>query len=582
MLYQSGRTSWFLEGRPARSLLGLLVGTATALQIASPAAAQAVAPSQVTPREIAPPPMPSATSPKESIAPTAATPVDGADLEFDSGDGVIDGAFAEMATANATFLASVGHRHLTVAQVFATARALEQAYAKHGFILARVVVPRQKLVSGDTVRVTVIDGFIEDVDVTHLPAAVQSAVRARVQPLVGLRHITEAQIERALLLSSDLAGLHLRSALARGASNGGVRLVLEGELDRLAARIGADNRLPATLGQWQWNANLALNNLFRQGDQAYLTLGSGLANIGHTAASGAPLGMIGGGLIAPIGSDGFTLAGEFLHSRTRVATVGMPVSVGEFSRGEIRARQSLILTRHQSLSLTGTADLITQSLTLPDFATQFSRDHYYALRLGMNWQRWIGNASVSLDGTLSQGVGGRRGDATLPNSRQGTSPTFTRFDGTARASVPLGAGFGLDVTARGQSSFGKPEFLSEQFALDADNAVSAFPSGSFNADSGVTLRSELGFPPTAPIKGVQAGMYLYAAGGEGWLARPTTVEQSMLRAASLGFGTRIGLNALPLLSHAGATIGFEFGHQFSNIIGRSSGNRASLTASLRF
>ncbi len=112
MLYQSGSTSCVVARRPR--ILGVLAGAVTALQVVNPAQAQTVAPSQVTPREIAPLQMPAPTGPKEDVVPNFTAPVEGAGLAFDSGDGAIDGAFKDMATANAAFIARFCGQRLTV------------------------------------------------------------------------------------------------------------------------------------------------------------------------------------------------------------------------------------------------------------------------------------------------------------------------------------------------------------------------------------------------------------------------------------------------------------------------------------
>ncbi|MGQ4828231.1 hypothetical protein, partial [Enterococcus faecalis] len=85
-----------------------------------------------------------------------------------------------------------------------------------GYVLARVAVPPQDLAPGGQFRVTMVDGFVEAVDVAALPRAVRVPVAASLAPILRRRHLRLAEIETALLLAGDVPGLTLHSALARG------------------------------------------------------------------------------------------------------------------------------------------------------------------------------------------------------------------------------------------------------------------------------------------------------------------------------------------------------------------------------
>jgi hemolysin activation/secretion protein len=161
-------------------------------------------------------------------------------------------------------------------------------------------------------------------------------------------------------------------------------------------------------------------------------------------------------------------------------------------------------------------------------------------------------------------------------------PYFTNLEGTAHASLPLQIGFGLDVTARGKTGFGHAQYLSEQLALDAPNGVSSYPSGSFDVDSGATLRAEFSYNALSLGRSLAVTPYVYGAGGWGWLANPTAVQQGYISAASAGLGSRFRLDSVLGLKTSGVTINLELGHQFSNIAERSNGDRVSVLAAAPF
>lgn len=566
------------------------IGAGAAAFASTATLAQVIAPSQVTPREIAPEsPSPSVEVPVEQAA-SARSAKQTDNFVVAIGTVKLEGTFPEMSGANAAFLSSVSHKRQRLSDLFEAARDLEQAYAQAGYVFARVVVPPQRLAEGAAVEVRVIDGYVESLDVSRLPASIQAPVRRRISHIVGQRHLTRSELERALLLAGELSGLDLRSALARGDQAGGVRLIVEGRLDQFQARIGADNRLPSSLGRWQWNGTVALNNLLGLGDQTYLFLGSQF-DVGRHGFAKPTLGMVGGGLTLPISRTGISLGGELLLARTEPEPqrmAGVPLTVGSFSRAQLNLNLPFVRSRSASLDARISVDLIDQSLRFPEFATTFTQDHYAAMRMELSWRGQAGKLSRSLTLALSQGLVGRDATARLPASRQGARNDFTALQVSGRLGTPLPRGFTLDVQARAQSSFGHPLFLPEQFALDSENAVSTSPTGSFSVDTGVTLRTELGLPVVTPAHGLLLSPYFFAAGGTGSIEKPTAaeqpiaIEQATLNAAGIGIGARVDMAGLPGLKGVSTAIGIELGRQFSNAIGRSDTNRASVTASMRF
>jgi len=544
--------------------------------------AQPVAPSQVLPR---PNPIP----PKgelelEQSEPAPASPAFARDdsLAVELGEVRIEGAFAEMAEANAAFIKKTAHQRLTLSQLLGAAQELEQTYARRGYILVRINVPPQRIEPGAEVRVVVTDGFIEDIELKQIPRSLRAAIKARVKSLIGRHHLTQAVIERALLLAGDLPGAELRSAVAPGKTEGGAHLVIEGKFHRINVQLTTDNNLPSSLGVWQFNANLALNGPLGIGDQLYVVAGS-QADIGRYGFPRGALGLIGGGYSLPLGRQGLILTGEFLNSRTQPnPEAGVALSVGQFTREAIRLRFPAIRTRSETLGLTGSLELLTQSEKLPQFGFDATRDHYLVGRFAADWQRYLGQSPLAISATLSRAIYGRIGTTRLPNSRSDTVGRFVTLEGIFDLALPGPGGFWLNLTARGKTGFGKPLYLSEQFSLDAANGVSAFPSGSFNVDSGASLRAELRYPPLAVGRKLTLAPYLFGAKGRGTLARPTAVEQRLYSAGSAGFGTRVNLDSVAWLKLSGASVGVELGHQFSNIKRRGNANRVSFSAALKF
>jgi hemolysin activation/secretion protein len=499
----------------------------------------------------------------------------GADLPADPGRLALEGAFPEMAAANSRFARQIALRPMTVGGLFEAARQLEQAYARHGYILARVTIPPQQLAPGRSLRVVVTDGFIEAVDASALPPARRGLVMARLRALVGRRHIMEGEIERALLLAADLPGAHLRSALTRGDQSGGARLIVEGRFDRFNGSLGIDNTLPASLGTWAVNASLAANDLLGLGDQLYAFAATQPA-LGRYGFPHSPFGVLGGGLTVPLGHGGVTLNGEAVVSRTQpTPQPGVPVTVGKFTRLQLRLAVPVVRTRRETLRLTGTFAAIRQSLRAPDFDLALNRDSYRALRIGGEWQyQWPG-VQTGLDVILSHGLDGREGTQSLPLSRQGADSHFTTLAATARIGVGSAQGLHLSLVARGQDAFGRPQMLSEQFTLDGPEAASTLPSGSASVDQGLTLRAEAGHMLPPILRGAGIEHYLFAAQGWGWLNAASAVEPRFTTLHAFGMGARFALSGKPGVS-LNVELGMTGGHA------RPGGARVNVSTAVRF
>ena len=509
-------------------------------------------------------------------------------LSFIAGRVAIKGSFPELATETRALVRTIEGHRVTVAQVYEFANALEQAYARAGYILVRVTVPEQKLNDRGRLLIVIVDGFVEKVRVDNVPDRVRTLVTDRIASLVGRRHIKLEEIERRLLTAGDVPGLRLKSTLALGKTLGGTLLILEGTHQLVTATAYADNRLPSVLGTWTYGANVALNSPFGFGEQFYASAQAG-GDPMQAFESTSPLRVLGAGAVLPLGLDGWILNPEYTNSRSRPITVsGGLVSIGELQRFALRTSYPLIRTRTTILGINGAYEYISQNVALPLFATDLNRDRYSVLRAGATYDTglpWWG-ASLQSSATLSQGVAGRdSGDALasgVPLSRQGASPTFTKASFDARFIQPLPEDFRIDLIGRGQTSFDKPMLVSEQFSLDGRLAVSAYPNGTLNVDEGGTLRLELSRPFS--IAGLVAPVILSPYGfgvfGIGRLDDPTIVELAVIRAGALGAGVRSGVD-LPG-GYQGVSLELEVARQFSNLPTLTQAWRANVGISIRF
>ena len=573
--------------KPGALCCALTLGIAAVLACPVTAASQ-VAPSQVTPPTLRPP-TPSAP---DALPPSAGVqlhaPAGSERLSFIVGRVVIKGTSPELASETDSLVQTIKGHRVTVAQVYEFANALEQAYARAGYVLVRVTVPQQKLNDRGALRIVVVDGFVEKVQVDHVPDNVRALVTDRMASIVGRRHIKLDEIERRLLTAGDVPGLRLKSTLARGKALGGALLVLEGTHRLVTATASIDNRLPTSLGTWSYGTSVAINSAFGFGEQFYASAQAG-GDPARIFDSTSPLRVLGAGAVLPLGNDGWILNPEYTNSLSKpVAVSGGLASIGQFSRFALRTSYPVIRTRSNTLNLNGAFEYISQNVVVPLFATDLNRDRYGVLRAGMAYETalpWWG-AALQSSATLSHGTGGRdRADADasgIPLSRQGASPLFAKANVDAHLTQPLPEGFRLDLIGRLQTSFGKPLLVSEQFALDGPQAISAYPSGTLNVDEGGTLRGELSRSFAVPDLGFPLLLSPYGFGtfGAGRLVEPTIVELAVVRGGAVGAGLRSSIDAPD--GYHGATLGLELARQYSNLPNLAQAWRFNVGMSIRF
>lgn len=389
---------------PAIAVAAIALSMATGL-----ANGQAVAPSRVTPSTLAPPAGPAGAITVTS--PAGLTPPQNAsNLSVAISNVTVEGGFPELEAETEAVTAKLRGRRVTVAEIFAAANAIEQAYAARGYVLVRVAVPPQQLKNGGPLRLVVVDGFVESVDVKGVPERQRALVQARLASLIGKRHVTLAEIERRLILASDIPGLVLSSTIARGTAPGGTLLVLEATWSPIAGTFGFDNRLPPSLGNWELNGALAVNSPLGYGEQLYGAASTGY-NLGKVFDATTPMQLLGVGAVLPLGVDGLKINPEYTNSVTRPAPVpGAPPDVGYYQRFDLRASYPLILTRAQALTFQATYEWAQEHLSPIGFDTDIYDDQYNVARLQLEDHLRLPYGLLAGDTCLLPGTGRTRRD----------------------------------------------------------------------------------------------------------------------------------------------------------------------------
>jgi hemolysin activation/secretion protein len=498
----------------------------------------------------------------------------------------------ELSAAIEELRARLTGRQISAAEIFTAARELEAAYSRAGYVLVRVILPPQKLVNGATLRLVVVDGFIERVETEGVPERVRPRIAAITATLVGKRGLTLKEIERRLLLAGDTPGVILRSTLTAGKKTGATVLVLEGRYQAVTGLATVDNTLSRALGRWTVGLGADVNSVAGLGELVYLR-----AN-GHPNLSGndgvfdqRPRNRtLAAGAVIPLGLDGLAFNLEGTDARTTpLATAGVQTA-SEFDRVSARLRYPWIRSRDFNLNseLAFDAQEERQLLDVAGVFVPLSLDRLRVLRLNTDGNYitpWGGMFAARVTPSFGiAGLGARtaaEATALLPLSRQGADADFQKLEGFVSYTQTLMEHLALDVRARAQTSFDQPLLRSEQFGIAYAAGLSSFDAGALQGDAGYVARGELQSPWVMPVTGgaVVVAPYLFGAVGEVHLVNPTTVEVATIRASSMGGGVRFG--GAPTGSFANANVTFEFGRQWRDD-GRPVSNRFHVMGAIQF
>lgn len=525
-------------------LLGVCASTAALSQTVP-------APSQVQP-PVVPPAPGGARIALPQVPASARVPEQAKTLRFKLLGFSIAGEFEELKAAREEIASPLIGRTVTVADVFAFADKLQQIYVRAGYPLVRVVILPQEFETATRIKLRVIDGYIERMDLEALAPNVRGRVAAVLAPLSHKAHLKQSELERQLLIAGDTAGLILNATFAAGKGIGGSVLVASGRYRAVSASLYADNAMPQVFGTGQLVATASLNSLLGLGEQLTVSA-AGLPDKDFTTRDPTRR-YLTGSFLLPIGIDGWKLELGGTNGKTtpRVSQSGSP-SQGLLGQGRVKLSYDIVKSRNFELTANGrfeATDEEVDTLVAGLAGTPISIDRIRALRFGFDgvWRLRESGTTIAFGTTFSRGLSGlgARNAANadgIPLSRTGADAVFSKWDGRIEINQALPDDFFIAATALGQTSFHKALVTSEQFDITGTKALSGLTSGALPGDSAWVVRGELGHPFTLPMErgGLVLTPYLFAATGERIYWQASAVETERAHATNYGTGLRITL-----------------------------------------
>ena len=453
----------------------------------------------------------------------------------------------QLAAENAAFEQRLTRGRIPVSELFEATADLEAAYAEKGFILSRVVLPQQSLRDGGRLRVVVVNGFVQDIDTTNVPENTKKRVERLTDPLIDKPGLTLKELERQLLLTGDIPGTALKSALGAGDEEGGAVIALDPEFRPITGFLGFGNPSSSELGSVSLNLGVEFNSPLKFGETFYLRLSGSPEDIFQSSPRSR---IFAAGAVVPLGYSGLTLNAEVTASDTTPDDPVAPTR-SDFDRQSLRLSYPFIRSRELNVSGQFALDRQqdSQDLLNNGTANEIFSDDLTILRLGGNVSLFHKDSSTSDFGvTLSQGIdafGARSAADALAQggslSRAGADSEFTKLVASASHRRALSDRFFLSVSGRLQTSFGDALVTSEQFGIVGAQELSSFDSGSLRGDRGWVIRSELSTQTSVSIGNTPILLNPYAFVGVGsvTLVNPTAAEQRSTDATAIGIGIDI-------------------------------------------
>lgn len=388
----------------------------------------------------------------------------------------------------------IGQR-VTLADLQALAERINALYRAADYILIRTVVPAQD-VTGGRVEFSVLEGRLDRVRIERIDdvRVKESLIEDVVSALPKGRPLTQRELERAMLMLSDLPGVAVQAALETGDQAGTYDLVVEARsAPRYNVSVDTDNQGSRSTGEYRIGAMARVNSPFGRGDNLDLRLlsavGTGL-HFGRVAYE-TPLGWPGLRTSVAYGRVQYELGKEF----TALDAYGSADVL------ELAATYPLLRSRRQNLF----AKLSLEVKQLKDNigAVALASDKRMRdLALGVVYE---GRDSLAGGGYTSANLtlyGGRLDLRSPEDLAADQDPSGAHTNGRfARASYAisrlqsLNASFSAYLALAGQWA-NKNLASADKIAVGGPRAVRAFSSASGIGDEATILNAELRWSAT--------------------------------------------------------------------------------------
>jgi hemolysin activation/secretion protein len=404
-------------------------------------------------------------------------------VRFEGNDS-IDGS-----VLNALMQRAIG-QSVTLEDLNALAASVVQLYRQRGHALAQVVIPPQDVTNGD-VKMIVLEGRLGRVNVVVGAGAriSEKAVRARLAALQPGTPLRQHDLERAMLLLSDLPGVRVTSAIEAGSEPGTEDLTVTVEPTRpWQFSASVDNEGTGPAGRWRLGLVGRANSPFGIGDSLDFNV--------HVAERWDTVyGRI--GYEAPVNAQGTRVGLAYSHLYYALGQNFAPLGAyGDADVVTLSVSHPLIRSRSENLLLHGALEY-RHLIDKIGSESLDSRQHLMVASAGLSYESrdsFLGGGFNSAALTLSVANLTIESDAqrmfdqsAFGRHTEGTSVRATMFANRLNA---ITSNFSLFVGVTGQWANQNLD-SSSQITLGGPQAVRAYSPSEAVVDEGVVGTAEL-------------------------------------------------------------------------------------------
>jgi len=426
----------------------------------------------------------------------------------------------------------VENREVTFEELLQLRSQITQLYINNGYITSGAFLPNNQDLTSGVVKIQVIEGELERIEIGGLERLPEGYVRRRLQ-IAATTPLNQKRLENALqLLQQNPLFERVNAELTAGSTQGSnvLRVVIK-EASPLDINLRADNHQSPTIGSSQGTLEASHHNLLGFGDRlnfSYgITQGLNLYDINYTIPINARDGTLSLGYNTAdsrIIEEPFQEVGIRSKTQTYSLSFRQPISrnlTSEFALGfalDLRRSQTFILN-NMPFSFSEGANNGQSNVTV----IRFSQD-------------WLNRSTKRVLAARSQfSFGIDAWDATINNT--GTDGRFFSWLGQFQWVQQLSPRNLL--VARINTQLTPDSLLSiERFSLGGVDTVRGYRQNQLVADNGIMGSFEVRIPLTADPRVFQLAPFFEI--GTGWNHRDSSPELATI--ASIGLGGRWLIN----------------------------------------
>lgn len=428
------------------------------------------------------------------------------------------------------------HTIITVADLFNIVQAITNYYRNNGYIISRAILPPQH-VKGGIVKVQIIEGYLDKVEVIGEPKGAKCLVKAFGKQIAKCRPLEIKRMEYYLTLANEIPATQVKAVLSPSKNTpGAADLSLNTQNRLLTGYVSYDNYGTLYIGPQQMTANLGLNSWLSSGDVTQATF--------TKTPRGGELTYTDINYNGAVDDEGRRWIVGVTRTHTHPLFTLQPQEVDGINFNYYTYLQfPLIRTRTKTLTLQTSFNYLDSSVN--NFGNQqLYTDHLRSIGVTGIYNfsdSWNGANLINIEARQGLPIFGYTSDTnpdTAQTSRPGGRGDYTKIAATLSRLQAVKGPFSLYGMVRGQWAF-NPLLAAEQFTFGGSQQGRGYDVAEIIGDKGVGATLEARYDWAVQkyyLSNIQ--FYIFYDGGGMWNYKKEGGIPTKQTALSTGIGGR--------------------------------------------